>query len=90
MIQTFITNLVIVFYLMMACCFFVQWLDFFVDDQEMTPGQRNFSMIILVGATILWPIVVPFAYLELLKFQKKHKQVIDCLISLTDAKLCDE
>jgi cell shape-determining protein MreD len=90
MMQTVLTNLVIVFYLVMACCFFVQWLGFFIDDKEMNSSQRFFSMVILVIATILWPLIVPLAYLELLKFHKKHKQVIDLLISLSDTQLCDE
>ncbi|MBE9215144.1 hypothetical protein IQ247_21175 [Plectonema cf. radiosum LEGE 06105] len=90
MIQTVVKNLAIVFYLIMACCFFVQWLGFFIDDKEMNSAQRYLSMIILALATILWPLIVPLAYLELLKFHKKHKQVIDLLISLSDAKLCDE
>ncbi|MGB3637527.1 MAG: hypothetical protein WBA39_08115 [Rivularia sp. (in: cyanobacteria)] len=90
MIQSVITNLAIVFYLIMACCFFVQWLGFFIDDKEMNSAQRYFSIIILVLGTILWPLIVPFAYLELLKFHKKHKQVIDLLISLSDSRLCDE
>ena len=90
MTQAVLTNLVIVFYLIMACCFFMQWLSFFIDDKEMNSTQRSFSMVILVLATFLWPFIVPLAYLELLKFHKKHKQVIDLLISLSDAQLCDE
>ncbi|NJM22579.1 MAG: hypothetical protein HC836_07480 [Richelia sp. RM2_1_2] len=90
MMQTVVKNLAIVFYLIMACCFFVQWLSFFIDDKEMNSAQRYFSMIILALATILWPLIVPLAYLELLKFHKKHKQVIDLIINLSDAKLCDE
>ena len=74
----------------MACCFFLQWLGFFIDDKEMTSTQRYFSILILILATILWPLIVPLAYLELLKFHKKHKQVIDLLINVSDAKLCDE
>jgi hypothetical protein len=90
MIQSVITNLAVVFYLIIACCVFIQWLGFFVDDKEMNASQRNFSIIILILGTILWPLIVPFAYLELLKFHKKHKQVIDTLITLSDPKLCDE
>lgn len=90
MIQSVIANLAIVFYLIMACCFFVQWLGFFIDDKEMNSSQRYLSIIILILGTLLWPLIVPFAYLELLRFHKKHKQVIDLLISLSDPKLCDE
>lgn len=90
MIETVVKNLAILFYFIMACCFFMQWLGFFIDDKEMNLVQRYLSMVILAVATILWPLIVPLAYLELLKFHKKHKQVIDLLISLSDAKLCDE
>ena len=68
----------------------MQWLGFFIDDKEMTPTQRYLSMFDLILATILWPLIVPLAYLELLKFHKKHKQVIDLLINVPDAKLCDD
>ncbi|AFY57136.1 hypothetical protein Riv7116_4722 [Rivularia sp. PCC 7116] len=68
----------------------MQWLGFFIDDKEMNAVQRSFSSIILIIATIFWPFIVPLAYLELLKFHKKHKQVIDLLISLSDPQLCDE
>ena len=88
--QTLLTNLAIVFYLIMACCFFVRWLDFFIDDKEMNSAQRCFSMVILILATILWPFIVPLAYLELLNFHKKHKEIINLLINLSEAQLCDE
>ncbi|MEM7717273.1 MAG: hypothetical protein AAF349_27620 [Cyanobacteria bacterium P01_A01_bin.68] len=90
MFQAVMTNLAIIFYLIMACCFFIQWLGFFIDDKEMTSTQRYLSLLVLILATILWPLIVPLAYLELLKFHKKHKQVIDLLINVSDAKLCDE
>ncbi|MBV6627733.1 MAG: hypothetical protein KI793_33215 [Rivularia sp. (in: Bacteria)] len=90
MIQTVMTNLVIVFYLVMACCFFIQWFGFFIDDKEMNGVQRSFSSVILILASVFWPFIVPLAYLELLKFHKKHKQVIDLLINLSDPQLCDE
>jgi hypothetical protein len=73
-------NLAIIVYLIMACCFFNEWLVFFLADEEMDSDLRLFSIVILVIGTILWPIVVPFAYLELLKFHKQHKNVIDLII----------
>ncbi|WP_341998064.1 hypothetical protein [Chlorogloeopsis sp. ULAP02] len=64
----------------MTYCFFTNWLEFFQQDKDMNSGERSFSSAILVIATILWPIIVPFAYLELLRFHKKHKKSIDQLI----------
>lgn len=80
MAQILILHLGIIVYLIMACCFFNEWLEFFLADEDMDSEQRLFSIVILVIATILWPIVVPFAYLELLKLHKKHKNIIDLLI----------
>ncbi|KAB8331188.1 hypothetical protein SD80_027085 [Scytonema tolypothrichoides VB-61278] len=81
MTQMLITYLVILVYLIMASCFFNQWLVFFLADEDMDSQQRFYSTIVLVIATMLWPIIVPLAYLELLKFHKKHKEIIDLLIN---------
>lgn len=82
--------LILVFYILLACFFFGEWLGFFLDDKEMTLRMRWFSCVILAFATIFWPIVVPFAYLELLKFHKKNKEVIDLLIELSNAEIIDK
>nr|WP_276749671.1 hypothetical protein [Chlorogloeopsis fritschii] len=71
----------ILIYLIMSYCFFTSWLELFLQDKEMNPVERSFSIVILVVATILWPIIVPFAYLELLRFHKKHKESIDRLMN---------
>lgn len=75
----------------MSYCFFCQWLEFFLEDEDINYMKpRLFSSVILVIATIFWPIVVPFAYLELLKFQKKHKDIIDLLINMSNPKMSDD
>lgn len=95
MVQILLTHLAIVFYLVLAYCFFNQWLDFILNDEEMASQQRFLSSWFLVIATVLWPIVVPFAYLELLKFHKKHKRIINLLMnssansSTDDMKILD-
>ncbi len=81
--------LILIFYILLACFFFGEWLGFFMDDKEMTSRMRWFSGIILAIATIFWPVVVPFAYLELLKFHKKNKEVINLLVELSNAKIID-
>ncbi|NMG06353.1 hypothetical protein DP117_05495 [Brasilonema sp. UFV-L1] len=83
MAQILMISLVIVVYLVIAYCLFNEWLVFFLADKDMDSEMRLFSTVILVTATILWPIVVPFAYLELLKFHKRHKEIIDLLINVT-------
>ncbi|MFH7028016.1 MAG: hypothetical protein ACHBN1_22105 [Heteroscytonema crispum UTEX LB 1556] len=90
MVQIFFTYLAIIVYLAIAYRFFTEWLDFFLEDEEMNSKERYFFGIVLVIASILWIIVVPLAYLELLKFHKKHKQIIDLLISLSKASISDD
>lgn len=82
--------LLLVFYILLAGLFFVRWLDFFVEDEEMSQQMRLLSTFVLVLATILWPITVPFAYLELLKFHKKNKQLINLLLDLSNFKELDD
>jgi hypothetical protein len=57
----------------------------------MTSEQRILSSIILVLGTVFWPVVVPFAYLELLKSNQKKKQSLD--LSIIDeechTRICD-
>jgi hypothetical protein len=77
------------FYILLGGLFFREWLFFFLDDQEMSLQTRWISSFILVLATIFWPLIVPLAYLELLKFHKKNKVIIDLLLSLPNAKLID-
>jgi hypothetical protein len=74
----------------MASCLFNQWVVFFIADEDMDSDQRFYSTIVLVVATILWPIIVPLAYLELLKFHKKHKNLIDLLINVPKGGSYDE
>ena len=83
MVLKFLIYLAILGYLAISYRFFTEWLDFFLEDEDMKSGeQRFFYGIILIIASILWPIVVPLAYLELLKFHKKHKEIINLLINL--------
>ncbi|WP_242044669.1 hypothetical protein [Anabaena azotica] len=50
----------------------------------MSSSQRSYSGVILLIATIFWPVVVPFAYLELLNFQLKYSQEIQLLKNQAD------
>ncbi|BAZ41390.1 hypothetical protein NIES4101_73560 [Calothrix sp. NIES-4101] len=77
------------FYTLLAALFFKEWFFFFINDPEMSVKTRYISGVILAIATIFWPLIVPLAYLELLKFHKKHKPIIDLLISLPNAKIIE-
>ncbi|GAA6623338.1 hypothetical protein [Scytonema sp. NUACC26] len=90
MMSTILFYIAIVFYFIMAFSFFQKWLDFFIADAEMTSDDRFFSMILLLVATVFWPVIVPFAYLEVLKFHQKHKEVIDSLLASSKSRLQDK
>jgi len=86
MVLKFTAYLAILGYLVISYRFFTEWLEFFLEDEEMKSREpRFFYGVILITASILWPIVVPLAYLELLKFHKKHKQIINLLINPFDS-----
>lgn len=74
----------------MAFCFFKEWLEFFMEDEQMNSQQRFLSGIIMVFASIFWALVVPFAYLELLKFHKKNKKIINLLMDISDKSISEE
>ncbi|MUG96235.1 hypothetical protein F7734_29400 [Scytonema sp. UIC 10036] len=90
MMSTVPLYVALIFYFTMAFSFFQKWLNFFIADAEMTSDDRMFSIIILVIATVFWPIVVPFAYLEVLKFHQKHKEVINSLLTSSPSSLQDK
>ena len=60
----------IAFYVVMLPILFSQWLDFMQHDDSLSPNEKFSSWVILLIATILWPIVVPISYLELLDARK--------------------
>ncbi len=55
------------FYLLMAQRLFTIWHKFFRRDNSMSPGEKQLSWLVLIVGTVLWPIVVPHAYLALLE-----------------------
>lgn len=80
MIHSIFTYIGTLAYLLMAICFFREWLDFYLEDKEMNSNERFFSGIVLIVGSILWILFVPLAYLELLKFHKKNKRIIDLMM----------
>lgn len=74
----------IIFYIVTGYFLFKKWLSFFMQDEEMSSQERLFSGVVLIIATIFWPIVTPFAYLELLNFHLKHRKEIQSLRNKPD------
>ncbi|MEQ9000533.1 MAG: hypothetical protein RID53_29035 [Coleofasciculus sp. B1-GNL1-01] len=60
----------IAFYVIMLPILFSRWLDFMQRDHSLSSKEKFSSWVLLVIATILWPIVVPISYLELLDARK--------------------
>lgn len=61
-------------YVVSAPCFFTNWLQFFKQEAgKLSEEEKQLSLMTLVMASILWPVVVPVAYLEKLS-KAKEKQ----------------
>lgn len=59
--------IVLSFYFLIAQRLFKVWLKFFHRDSSMSPGEKKLSWVVLIVGTLLWPIVLPNAYLSLLE-----------------------
>jgi hypothetical protein len=57
---SFLLTYLLLTYLLMGTFLFITWLSFFKQDTSFL------SILTLVVATLLWPLVVPLAYLELI------------------------
>ncbi len=57
----------VIIYLLSGLCFFSIWLEFLKGDTSLTAKDRLSAVAVVVIATVFWPIVVPIAYLSLLK-----------------------
>ncbi|WP_239005370.1 hypothetical protein [Gloeothece citriformis] len=53
------------YYFLISFVLFIYWLKFWLTDST-TPKTHLKSWLILMVGTSLWPLVLPFAYLELL------------------------
>lgn len=74
------------FYFVIASCLFTQWLELIQQDVCMTRDQRFLSKVLLITATIIWPLVLPFAYIELLLKSKRNRD-IEIILNQTNAVL---
>lgn len=66
--------ILIFFYLAMAQRFFKIWFRFFQLDTTMSHEEQRLSWLVLLIGTILWPLIVPIAYLSVLEKQLIRKQ----------------
>jgi uncharacterized membrane protein len=61
-------------YLLVMPVLFVNWFGMFQQDTEATGVERQLSWIVLVLATLAWPVVLPLTYVELLAKVKRYER----------------
>lgn len=54
------------FYVLVIPILFLRWVSFFREDENLSGEEKKMSWLVIAIATLLWPVVLPFAYLELL------------------------
>jgi hypothetical protein len=69
------------FYGLMAIRLFRIWWVFFKRDTDLAPGWAYISIAVLVLASVFWPVVVPFAYLELLGKVQRNVAELEAKVS---------
>lgn len=62
------------FYAVMMPMLFTNWYGLYSQEAGMSLNQRQTSRIVIMVATLLWPIVLPMSYLELLKKVKRYER----------------
>jgi hypothetical protein len=61
-------------YLIAMPILFFNWYDLYQHESQMTHAERQISRMVLGIATLLWPIVLPLSYLELIRKVKRYEQ----------------
>ncbi|MCT7949280.1 hypothetical protein NG798_05730 [Ancylothrix sp. C2] len=79
-------------YLVSAPCFFKNWFSIFEQEADkLTPEEKQLSMATLVTASVLWPVVVPFAYMEKVSKAKITVEIeeekVGCNKSMSSAQI---
>jgi hypothetical protein len=62
------------FYAVVMPMLFTNWYRLYRQSAGMSLNQRQISRIVIMVATLLWPIVLPMSYLELLKKVKRYER----------------
>ncbi|MEB3292840.1 MAG: hypothetical protein VKJ24_06750 [Synechococcales bacterium] len=61
-------------YFLVMPVLFWNWITVFRKDRGMSSAERQLSLVVLAIATLLWPIVLPLSYLELLGKVKRYER----------------
>jgi hypothetical protein len=62
-------------YCLMMPILFVNWYSMHAQDANMSRTERRGSLLVLTLATLLWPVVLPLTYIELLSKVKRYERL---------------
>jgi hypothetical protein len=70
--QTIFYGLTICYWLMMPILL-ISWYSIHIKYPVMSPSERRWSLLVFAIATVLWPVVLPLTYIELLSKVKRYE-----------------
>jgi len=76
-VKLILITLFAAFYLFMAIRFFRSWWVFFRQDTDQSKSWAYISIAVIILASAFWPVVVPFAYLELLEKVRRNAAMLE-------------
>jgi hypothetical protein len=54
---------------------FFNWYGLYQKSADMTTAERQICRVVLMIATLAWPIVLPLSYMELLNKVKRYERL---------------
>jgi hypothetical protein len=69
--MTLIFYALITGYCIVMLALLIKWQAIYRKDLDMSASERQISVLILTISTLLWPVVLPLAYIELLDKAKR-------------------
>ncbi|WP_017317638.1 hypothetical protein [Mastigocladopsis repens] len=60
----------VISYLLMTGYFFITWLRFSLRHPSASPEDTFLSFVLFLITTVLWPIVLPLSFVEILRTRK--------------------
>jgi hypothetical protein len=64
-----------IFYVLMMPILFWNWYGLYQQEPDLSRTERRISRVVLMISTLLWPIVLPLSYLELLGRVKRYERL---------------
>lgn len=64
------TLVLVAFYLLVTTYFARNWVSFFQNKDNFSPEEMFLSLVVLIIATFLWPLVIPISVTQALQAKK--------------------